>query len=1115
MLSDRLNRHLEEKLGPITAVKAQIAKYHSTPALTALNTHVKRSLSAFLASLATASHKMERINSYTSSLLSNVMPKYGDILNGLVNEASAKRKATTAASQPAAYKPASIPVAVKKLINQEKRVFSTPNRSLTATLRNFVNTPSSLNLMVNNTSGQLIPELQKAISAIRPDLRRFIKESGKYIVMTFTFSGRDVDNLPYLVHRSFYLNNRHIDLTQIQREDGVTYRLVGSDLQQLGLMLKFVRFEKYISAPSKNRARSGAFFAYKNTSNIDMSIIQIYADVKAENYLENCFIYALRMAGVPEATLTAIKVLLVTDTISTKDIGIIAERYNLYFCITNIIDDDLHKTKLKYIGDKSNTRIDLINYRDHYIYNFQTNIRSRNVNNGRAYTMEPGSELWVISVLRLVVDNFIPITEADTEIYKTPYIDRLVTDEGSLTAVPEDFKLIHEDRPDSDFSYLTDPNFTTKRLEELAKPITPVVRREYVFADFETVTSDRVHYPYQVAFHANAVGSTVVIDGYDCADRMLKMLPSGSVIIFHNLSYDIAQIFTYTTVKILSVIRDGTRTKSATFTYKGKYFEARDSLNYINQKLADFPKMFGLGDIGEKEILPYGYYTKEHIDARYCPIDDYVNAVAEDKRGALRKLITPYISGDNVDIIAYSGYYCKRDVDILKGGYEIFAAQMKTMFDIDINDTLTLASAVYKAFVANGCLDGIYQVSNQVQRFILRSCVGGRCCTQNNKKINYKGDVLDYDGVSLYPSAMAIAKPVKGKAKVIPSEIVESQNLEWLNAKDDYFIEIDQLVTEGLNYDLGIIPSRGETSINWVNSVSPSERFVYNKTGLNLLTNKLKCTFRIIRGYYYDEGFNTRMNHYITFLFNVRAILKKQKNKLQETIKLFLNSSYGKLLQRPIETSIKVFNREDANTYISNNFDRCIEEFNVGANVCVKVANVVNTHFNACHIASEILAKSKQIVYNVTCIPEVQGMLLYTDTDSIQCKAEALDIIRRQYKTIYNVEITGTQLGQFHSDYEDINGLPATGKQFIAIGKKQYAVRCENELGDVKYHIRSKGVGPDLIESRYANPMDFYERLYNGESELFVISDMRPVFRLTNTFTMTNAKLERTIKSQY
>ena len=66
-----------------------------------------------------------------------------------------------------------------------------------------------------------------------------------------------------------------------------------------------------------------------------------------------------------------------------------------------------------------------------------------------------------------------------------------------------------------------------------------------------------------------------------------------------------------------------------------------------------------------------------------------------------------------------------------------------------------------------------------------------------------------------------------------------------------------------------------------------------------------KIEVELIRGYYYDEGYNNQVNITQDTLFNKRLEEKKKGNPIQEVYKLILNSSYGKTLENAHEDETK------------------------------------------------------------------------------------------------------------------------------------------------------------------------------------------------------------------
>ena len=56
--------------------------------------------------------------------------------------------------------------------------------------------------------------------------------------------------------------------------------------------------------------------------------------------------------------------------------------------------------------------------------------------------------------------------------------------------------------------------------------------------------------------------------------------------------------------------------------------------------------------------------------------------------------------------------------------------------------------------------------------------------------------------------------------------------------------------------------------------------------------------YEIKRGYHFNKGFNTKIESFIRKLYDLRASYVKNKNPLEKTIKLLLNSIYGKSIRK-------------------------------------------------------------------------------------------------------------------------------------------------------------------------------------------------------------------------
>jgi hypothetical protein len=271
---------------------------------------------------------------------------------------------------------------------------------------------------------------------------------------------------------------------------------------------------------------------------------------------------------------------------------------------------------------------------------------------------------------------------------------------------------------------------------------------------------------------------------------------------------------------------------------------------------------------------------------------------------------------------------------------------------------------------------------------------------------------------------------------------------------------------------------------------------IIDKTTTEDLINFQNVEFDILRGYYFDEGFNNKIVETIKYLFSKRALLKKNKNKSEVIYKLIMNAGYGKLITKPHETKIKFFDDEKTfNIYLSRNYNiiNNYVEYTKGK-FRIEINDIKGNQYNYCHLGSEILSMSKRIMNEVICTAEDNNLnIYYQDTDSIHINDEDIKKLSEIYENKYNRVLIGKGMGQFHSDFNmkvngvnEIKNIVSTG--LIMLGKKSYIdkLRGEDENGNFHYdyHIRLKGINEDAIKLKIKdeynnNPYELYKDLYN------------------------------------
>jgi len=261
--------------------------------------------------------------------------------------------------------------------------------------------------------------------------------------------------------------------------------------------------------------------------------------------------------------------------------------------------------------------------------------------------------------------------------------------------------------------------------------------------------------------------------GKEVTIRFLDMIPHGGLIYFHNLAYDINFVIGHLdSVFDNNIIRNG-RVMQMMGTYHGKKLLFKNCYSIISKGLAEFPWMFRLNS-GAKEAYPYEYYTSDRVACGMNGIvDDAVECVKESLHEMFREDVKKYAAVDDpneFDMQKYCVMYCMQDVRILREGFIWFREALLNEFGLDAYDFVSISS-IANRYLEKNCYwpnGNLYDLSNVPREFISRCIIGGRCMLARNEKRIIEGRaVVDFDAVSLYPSAMARLYCLEGMPKVI------------------------------------------------------------------------------------------------------------------------------------------------------------------------------------------------------------------------------------------------------------------------------------------------------------------------------------------------------------
>ena len=865
----------------------------------------------------------------------------------------------------------------------------------------------------------------------------------------------------------------------------------------------------YYMSKSDKKKKDGAFFPYTHNLDLDLSRYQIYNIDETDNYKHNCFIHCLIQWGQLEnKEIEYVKTFCKNDNIAQKDFKIISEKLNI-----GIIVKRPETSRNHIISVKFNANVDKIItiglICNHYFIIEEVPITSYAIIN---YDKIKNIKDWhrIFNSANKKSDRFISSYEVVRLLLENK--EQRLTEIVSTGPIMGCSSYVHIDKVITTLEYLNANcrlvEFKDKSLEKNAFDS----NNNIVYFDFETTTDTDEHQPF-LCSSIDKNDNIKTFKGLDCGLNFLLSLKTDTTIIIHNLGYDFRFLIKYLK-NITLVQKSQTNIMSANALFINKNLKIKLSFKcsyaMIGCSLGEFAKMFNLIDV-KKEIMPYGAYTRESVAKEKINIETAKNMLKLDQQEDFIKNIKDWNlqDGDDFYHIQYSKIYCESDVKTTKKGYEQFRIWMLEITGLDILNYPTLASVADAYLKKDGCYSECYEFSGIIQQFLQQFVVGGRTMINNNTKTHVVGKFSDFDAVSLYPSAM---KRMSGFLKGKPN-ILRELHYDFLQKQDGYFVEID-VTRVGIKRNFSILNKMTDEGVRLFDSSLLGLHKV-DKTTLEDLIEFQDIDFKIIRGYYFNEGHNTKINKTIEYLFNQRLAMKKIKNPIQAVYKLLMNSSYGKSILKPIDTERKIIETDRFDVYMQENYNSIIEACVISntGKTSIKSIKPINDHFNCGHIGTEILSMSKRIMNEVMCLAEDRDyMIYYQDTDSMHIDYNSVPKLAADYKLKYGKNLIGEGLGQFHSDFAGKSDTEIYAVESIFLGKKCYIDKLRlsnNGIETFEYHIRMKGVPNEIVNltanKLYGDVMAMYKHMFTGESVVFdLLAGMKKFFVGSSDYSIRN-----------
>lgn len=645
------------------------------------------------------------------------------------------------------------------------------------------------------------------------------------------------------------------------------------------------------------------------------------------------------------------------------------------------------------------------------------------------------------------------------------------------------------------------------------------------------------------------------------------------VVYFHNLRYDFTFLIKH--LEKVKIVTKGNRLYSAKGKYGkgwGKMcLEFRDTLPLLQMSLRNAGKAF-LPEKKQKKIkkeaFPYELYTYSFFDSHpseWCTLEEFRAGFNNEQLLAdfdenLPSLSSKIYNPENQHIFykEYAHFYCDQDVRVLAQVMKEYDKLMASEGIKGINGVppfgnkyspfkyLTISSLAYdynlKSCVVEWKQDQdengnplvskngfpimkwlprheFYQVKGLLRYIGHQTIRGGRVMTRDNIKWHYEADpnnpdsiLVDYDGVSLYPSAISRLWMTEGKPIMIKGSFSEKDFLAKFTHPDapegefkdynDGWVHVYSLMCWKDRHFPQLCIKDPKTKLNDYQNFHGAVDTWVNAIDLFNLIEFQKATFCWDAAVVWTGKRFYECRDMIKGLFEFRA--KNKQHPIQLTTKLMMNSIYGKSALKPTNHTTFIV---DTHLYRKSEdemkkweiVDNWREFFNANAYRIKEIVYLDKNHIEVkCHeldasanfvpFGSNVLAMARRIIGRVMALaedmeelhPECTPGLFYTDTDSMHIRKDLLKFTEEAYMEKYGEPICGKNLCQFHIDFDPPRNFKK-GEEVIGaneswfIMKKMYADQLIGTEGSIAYHQRMKGVPSDLVK------WTDYEKIYNDQ----------------------------------
>jgi hypothetical protein len=634
---------------------------------------------------------------------------------------------------------------------------------------------------------------------------------------------------------------------------------------------------------------------------------------------------------------------------------------------------------------------------------------------------------------------------------------------------------------------------------------------------------DDEKYDYTEAFKDQ---EEAITSGYISNKRRNHRGKLVAVVYFHNLRYDRAVLQEH--LRPFDILESDNSIYFMKIMFKDIIIEFRDSFKHMSMGIKSMAKAFDLpSGISKKEMgVAYDYYNRDNL-YKETSVDFYMFSMRTqvdrtefvELLRAIPEAKLRWDEDSESEVFCPWGfyrYYLYFDVLSLSAAlykYSVCGKALATDYIEDIEDIETfnplafLTKSSFSRYLSSsgGTFENSFEYCGLLRSFIMQSLRGGRVCGHpefigRQIEANDSG-ILYFDGVSLYPSAIRLFCEEQGgfptgKARLLPRRPVLT------DPKYKYYVVTIRItaIPKKMVYSIPIIAlhNKKTSSVDYIQDLPDGKAF-YVTVGKVDLEDYIKfhnIEFTVIEGVYWSSSSppNKTWGDMMNFLFNSRLAYKDQKNtSMSNMIKLAMNSQYGSTIVKTHDTKHTLLDksRPDLNQAVYNIFHSIVEMYDIGQVLQVKRAQV-DMSFNSCLFGTIVVSMARRIMNRVMWSMEhTQTYCLYTDTDSLMFDAGKLDDITVHYEAEFKSKLVGTQLGQFHSDFESIPGCAdstvRSAKLYLVAKKiychELYGYNTQGEMIESR-QFKCKGIPKKAME---AKALTMNPDLNMGISELYAL----------------------------